>query len=256
VSTATFVVNQPPTTVDQYKFSGLAYTDNAGQIFVKGRRVTAADLAVYVDAISVEVPVVLTLEVDRASGDIKIVNEQSQSFSLNYYEIRSASGSLNSAWGSLDDAEGGPPGDPNGAGWSEVPGSNANLLSEARLESTTTLDPTEFLTLTDAFAGGTEDLTFFYADAPGETSLRAGIVNFVGVAPTLQGDYNMDGSVDAADYVVWRKTMNTAPTYATWRQNFGEGGSGAGGESSVPEPSTTLFVTLAVLGGFLARRRG
>jgi hypothetical protein len=27
--------------------------------------------------------------------------------------------------------------------------------------------------------------------------------------PALPGDYNGDGTVDAADYVVWRKTLGT-----------------------------------------------
>lgn len=35
------------------------------------------------------------------------------------------------------------------------------------------------------------------------------------------GDYNQNGATDAADYVVWRKTLNTAPTYSQWRSNFG-----------------------------------
>jgi hypothetical protein len=39
--------------------------------------------------------------------------------------------------------------------------------------------------------------------------------------PVLPGDYNGDGIVDSADYVVWRKTDGTAQGYQTWRQNFG-----------------------------------
>jgi len=49
VFNATFVVNVPPVTDDQYKFTGIARTDAAGQLFLKGRRVTTADLAVYVN---------------------------------------------------------------------------------------------------------------------------------------------------------------------------------------------------------------
>jgi hypothetical protein len=62
------------------------------------------------------------------------------------------------------------------------------------------------------------------------------------VLPTVnavQGDYNGDGKVDGADYVMWKKG-STSGTYAIWRRNFGNSASGAGGggEASfgVPEP--------------------
>ena len=37
------------------------------------------------------------------------------------------------------------------------------------------------------------------------------------IVPTLPGDFNDDGTVDAADYVVWRKTDGTQAGYNTWR---------------------------------------
>lgn len=61
----------------------------------------------------------------------------------------------------------------------------------------------------------------------------------------LPGDFNDDGSVDAADYVFWRKTGGTQDGYNTWRANFGpapsegwsSGGSGATESASIPEPA-------------------
>jgi hypothetical protein len=64
--------------------------------------------------------------------------------------------------------------------------------------------------------------------------------------PELPGDYNRDGSVDAADYVMWRKTLSmTVPQYegadgdgdttigngdySVWAESFGESTSGSGG---------------------------
>ena len=43
---------------------------------------------------------------------------------------------------------------------------------------------------------------------------------------TLAGDFNRDGSVDAADYVVWRRHLSgnsfvDTANYQTWRANFG-----------------------------------
>ena len=77
----------------------------------------------------------------------------------------------------------------------------------------------------------------------------------------LVGDYNNDGSVNAADYAVWRDnnggtavlpndaTPGTvdASDYNTWRANFGEtAGSGSG--AAVPEPTTVALAGLALLG--------
>ena len=41
-------------------------------------------------------------------------------------------------------------------------------------------------------------------------------------APVLAGDYNKNGTVDAADYVVWRKNDGPSQGYDTWRAHFGE----------------------------------
>jgi len=68
------------------------------------------------------------------------------------------------------------------------------------------------------------------------------------------GDYNQDGSIDAADYVVWRKTIGGQLAYDAWRENFGTtAGSGSGQGSSVPEPMTWTLATLALV-GLMARR--
>jgi autotransporter-associated beta strand protein len=65
------------------------------------------------------------------------------------------------------------------------------------------------------------------------------------VEPFLIGDYNRDGSVDAADYVVWRKGIPTTAGYPEWRMNFGDifgGGSSAENVNPVPEPMTLALV--------------
>ena len=75
----------------------------------------------------------------------------------------------------------------------------------------------------------------------------------------IPGDHNHDGMVDAADYVVWRKTnINDAQGYTDWRTNFGTSslGSGSGfGAGSVPEPSAMLLVAMGLMVGGAARRR-
>jgi hypothetical protein len=75
----------------------------------------------------------------------------------------------------------------------------------------------------------------------------------------LPGDYNSDGFVDAADYVVWRKNDGTQLGYDTWRMHFGEtAGSSAGANDSanaaVPEPASRLMLILGMLAVFFRRR--
>jgi autotransporter-associated beta strand protein len=79
----------------------------------------------------------------------------------------------------------------------------------------------------------------------------------------LDGDYNMDGKVDAADYVVWRKDPSAhggdPDGYNTWRTNFGRtAGSGSGsslGAGAVPEPSAIALLLLGLMAGAVARRK-
>ncbi|MCI0331896.1 MAG: autotransporter-associated beta strand repeat-containing protein [Planctomycetes bacterium] len=94
-----------------------------------------------------------------------------------------------------------------------------------------------------------------------ETALitGTGLLN-VSVGPGLPGDYNGDGTVDQADYVLWRKDPashgGNPAGYNTWVQNFGEpGGAGAGGGGAVPEPTSVAMVVIAVA-ALVGRRRG
>jgi hypothetical protein len=80
------------------------------------------------------------------------------------------------------------------------------------------------------------DLTY------GTTSILLNVIE----AP---GDYNRDGIVDAADYVVWRKIGGPHMNYSTWRTNFGESsGVGSSTRTSIPEPtSISILIVMAVM---------
>jgi len=91
----------------------------------------------------------------------------------------------------------------------------------------------------------------------------------------LTGDYNRNGTVDAADYALWRHTLNqTVPIgdgadgnrdglitqldYDIWRQNFGRSAAAAAVISQsyqVPEPSAvSSFWLVIVVAAFASRR--
>ena len=66
----------------------------------------------------------------------------------------------------------------------------------------------------------------------------------------LPGDYNNDGIVDTADYVVWRQSNGTAANYDLWRTHYGQSISGSGSSiesASVPEPSTLLLLGIGAI---------
>jgi len=84
----------------------------------------------------------------------------------------------------------------------------------------------------------------------------------------VPGDYNGNGIVDGADYVMWRNggplqnevdspgTVN-AQDYVEWRARFGNtSGAGTVGPAAVPEPGMAVLLSLAIvalLAGFRAR---
>jgi hypothetical protein len=119
--------------------------------------------------------------------------------------------------------------------------------------------------------------------ASSQVSISSGYLNFV-LAPLsgsyilvnasllLPGDYNQNGAVDAADYVVWRKNNGTTNTltndpfggtigqaqYNNWRAHFGQtagSGSGINTNAAVPEPTTLVLLMLAAAGWCLQRHQ-
>ncbi len=98
-------------------------------------------------------------------------------------------------------------------------------------------------------------------------------INFTGTFTAtyslgVPGDYNGNGTVDAADYVLWRNggplqnevdtpgTVNAAD-YAAWVARFGNtSGAGSGlSSAAVPEPAVACLALLSVVGLSAIRRR-
>ena len=76
-------------------------------------------------------------------------------------------------------------------------GSFANVASGARLNIT---------------SGGTGSFQVNYGPGSLFGANQVVLSNFIGTGAGLTGDYNQNGTVDAADYVVWRKNQGTTNT--------------------------------------------
>jgi hypothetical protein len=137
-----------------------------------------------------------------------------------------------------------------------TPASTLTLLDVAPFSLFGTFGEVTFL--------GSTTATVNYDEDNGDIFLS----NFMGPAGVI-GDYNDDGKVDAADYVVWRKfngTLTTLPNDSTpgivspadldeWKAHFGMMAMPGGGSSTaaVPEPGTLLTFLFAL--GFVEVRR-
>ena len=82
--------------------------------------------------------------------------------------------------------------------------------------------------------------------------------------PSVAGDYNNNGKVDAADYVLWRNggplqndsTPGVQPAdYSVWRSKFGQSQGLAASNQLIPEPATLMLMILAAAGICPHRRR-
>ncbi len=89
-------------------------------------------------------------------------------------------------------------------------------------------------------------------DAAAPTTVDLADMFLPGTIPTtvpLAGDFDHSGSVDMADYILWRHRLgsNYSPSdYGVWRANFGQSASaGAAAFASVPEPPLPAISLIA-----------
>jgi hypothetical protein len=213
---------------------------------------------------------VISLEVDTVSGNVRITSNVETPVNLDYYTITSEAGALDPAgWNSLADQNRDAIGPGQGESWDEADQSDEFALAELFLLGASDVSSSSPLNLGHAFdvsefgPGTNGDLQFRYAKQ-GTATLASGIVNYVTPEP-LVGDYNGNGTVDAADYVVWRKTLDSMSTldadgdrdgvvdqddYNVWRSAFGNSITAGAAFRTAPVPeSTSAF--LLVAGGIL-----
>ena len=128
----------------------------------------------------------------------------------------------------------------------------------------------------------TKTATVGSADGVNESWIQAGTVfgttaaRLFGISSLLtvplSGDYNGNGVVDAADYIVWRDTLGQTGVglaadgnadgiidsldYDVWASHFGQSSSdSAGASATIPEPSTVALLAVGCIVALVARRR-
>ena len=87
-------------------------------------------------------------------------------------------------------------------------------------------------------------------------ALASGNLTLVTGGGGLAGDFNGDGTVNAADYTVWQDELGTTYTvadYEIWKGNFGAT-SATGSSTAVPEPAA-LLLCCGLVGAVLGIRR-
>ncbi|MEN1679302.1 MAG: hypothetical protein AAGJ46_06885 [Planctomycetota bacterium] len=104
------------------------------------------------------------------------------------------------------------------------------------------------------------------------TTTSAGTFGVAVVGPPIDGDFNNDGMVDAADYTLWRDNLggtdesliNNAGVedgiidvndYLAWRGNFGATASLGTLGASVPEPGSLMLACVTLIPGLRRRSR-
>ncbi len=90
-------------------------------------------------------------------------------------------------------------------------------------------------------------------------------VTYISGPAGVMGDYNNNGAVDAADYVLWRNNgplqnegvtpgTVTPEDYNFWRSRFGLMSGVGAGPAAVPEPAA-ISITILFAAALLVRRR-
>lgn len=213
----------------------------------------------------------LLLRVDPSTGAAQLVNDSFQAINIDSYSIVSASGDLQpGAWQSLEMQ--------SVSDWEEANPTSSDL-SEINPTASTVLGPNTGFNLGNIWStSGTQALVLEYLVA-GEFTPRQGSVVFGSLASIVQpsglpGDFNGDGSVNLADYTVWRNNLGSATEaalngngnndngidvadYQLWRSAFGLNSplsSSTAAVSAVPEPVTLPMLVFTIGACFLHRR--
>jgi hypothetical protein len=149
------------------------------------------------------------------------------------------------------------------------------LLKRGDLDSSGMTDTADMALVYSSFASPTW-LTDLNVD--GDVNIADVQTMITNLLRTVPGDFNLDGSVGAADYAVWRKSLGASSAtymqgdadldrdvddndYAIWRSQFGflrgplTAGSGSA-LAAIPEPATSCILAVGATLVWISRRSG
>lgn len=206
-----------------------------------------------------------------SNGTAVLENESPFALEIDGFALTSASGALNGSWGGSPDLT------LSNSAW-QLGSTSPTGLGQVSLTSSETLDAAVVgvvqaggrLNLGSIFTpGSANDIEFrFLRVGEDDGEGFVGVVEYASSLVRFEGDYNNDGSVDAADYTVWRDnngTMNILPNdptpgvvdqsdYDLWVANYGSSAATAEA-SAVPEPAGLLAALVGVAAAVAGRRR-
>jgi hypothetical protein len=109
------------------------------------------------------------------------------------------------------------------------------------------------------YYGGEDLSTSTRGDAIPSLDYDYGGFRVASYVPAPAADFNGDGTVDAADYVMWRNGLNATYTqsdYDVWRAHFGLAAGSSALHASVPEPTSVSLYFLWLACYSLSRAAG
>ena len=104
--------------------------------------------------------------------------------------------------------------------------------------------------------GSTQMAANYYSDAATAqlVNIPSGAERSVGTSLAVfalpNGDFNLNGVIDAADYTVWRKSIGGQLGYTAWRSQYGASSGSAselGENVAVPEPAAAVMMAVAAV---------
>lgn len=213
----------------------------------------------------------LTARVNSQTGEVLLTNTGEVPLAFDSYDIRSSDGALKlgpGGWNSLSDQGIDTLGPGLGESWDEAGNVSSSKIVERFLHGQTALQPGQFVSIGNVFdlgIGAIENLSLVFSDK--QTHLLDGLVELFAPPQGLPGDFNNDGTVNLADYTVWRDNLGAADEqslngngngiggvdmadYDWWKAHFGtSAGAIATVESQqVPEPSSVLLMGSVLVG--------
>ncbi len=200
----------------------------------------------------------LVLRVNPTSGVAFLKNDSMIPVTIDGYSILSSTAALSVGWTGLAGT------------WEKSTPPTTSALSQTNPTGSTTIAPGAQVALGDIGA---------FATAADQAGLSMQFILAEGFSGGAAGDFDVDGDVDGADFLVWQRGVGTQfddADLADWRANYGSIGGGGPPEttfrvgsilfdptaaaapagSPIPEPQTGLLVVVGFALVALAARSG